>query len=113
MFRKFIEFSMYSQRCIIAGTLVACSVSVLIPVRPPVWSPAPLLTLKRTGWGPGRQVPYAYSRIHEFALHVHMPWATRHHGAIPVTKHWACVTLPDCMESGNCTLQCRCHTLEK
>ena len=34
--RRFMEFSMYSQRCIIAGTLVACCVCVLIPVRPPV-----------------------------------------------------------------------------
>ena len=36
MFRRFMEFSMYSQRCIIAGTLVACSVCVLIPVCPPI-----------------------------------------------------------------------------
>ena len=36
LFRRFMEFSMYSQRCIIAGTLVASSVCVLISVRPPV-----------------------------------------------------------------------------
>ena len=36
MFRRFKEFSMYSQRCMIAGTLVACSVCVLIRVRCPV-----------------------------------------------------------------------------
>ena len=29
VFRKFMEFNMYSQRCIIAGTVVACSVCVL------------------------------------------------------------------------------------
>ena len=34
--RRFMEFSMYSQRCIIAGTLVACSVCVVIPFLPPV-----------------------------------------------------------------------------
>ena len=40
--------------------------------------PCTLANPKRTGWGPGRQGPCAYSRIHGSALHVHMPWATRH-----------------------------------
>ena len=68
---------MYSHRCIIAGTLVACSVCVLIPFRPRM-IPCTLANPKRTGWGPGRQGPCEYSRIHSSALHVHMPWATRH-----------------------------------
>ena len=36
--------------CWHCGTVVACSVCVLIPLLPPVCSPAPLLTLRRTAW---------------------------------------------------------------
>ena len=35
--------------------------------------PCTLANPKRTGWGPGKQVPYVYLRIHGSALHVHMP----------------------------------------
>ena len=39
-FRKFLEFSMYSQRCINAGSLVACSACDLIrPAASPYLSP--------------------------------------------------------------------------
>ena len=57
MFRRFMEISMYSQRCIIAGTLAACSVCVPIPVRPPNCSPAPLLTLKGLDGAPAGRCP--------------------------------------------------------
>ena len=56
---------MYRQRCIIAGTVVACSICVLIPFLPPICSPAPLLTLKRQD-GPRRLGPCAYPRTHRF-----------------------------------------------
>ena len=78
--RRFMEFSMYGQRCIIAGTVVACCVCVLIPFLPPVFSPCTLANPKKNRMGPGRQGPCAYSRIHGSALHVHMPRATRHPG---------------------------------
>ena len=48
---------MYSQRCIIAGTVVACSVCGLFPFIPPVRYSAPLLTLRRTGWAPEGRGP--------------------------------------------------------
>ena len=39
-FRRFLEFSMYSQRCISAGSVVACSACDLIrPVASPYLSP--------------------------------------------------------------------------
>ena len=53
----------------------------------PISSPCMILCTfanpKRTGWGPGRQGPRAYSRIRDSALHVHMPWATRQPGLYP------------------------------
>ena len=89
MSRRLMEFSVYNHSCIIAGTVVACSVCVLIPFLPPVCSPAPLLTLPRTGrapegWGPVRiHALMVLQRTHCSALHVHLPRATRHPGPHP------------------------------
>ena len=42
-FRRFLEFSMYSQRCIIAGSVVACFACDLIrPAASPYLSPCTL-----------------------------------------------------------------------
>ena len=46
-FRKFLVFSMYSQRCIITGSVVACSACDLIRVAAsPYLTPVPLLSLR-------------------------------------------------------------------
>ena len=48
--RRFMEFSMYVRRCIIAGAVVACSACDLILLLPPTCSRAPLLSLRWTRW---------------------------------------------------------------
>ena len=62
--RRFIEFNMYSQRCIIVGTVVACSAGDLIrPIASPYMSPCTLANPKgEKSWGPRRQSPKQHTR---------------------------------------------------